>query len=171
MSAPCAFLPGLIVRYTKTDARKAFPCWDEPAIKATFDVTLTVPEQLTALSNMNEVGTSKQADGLKVVKFATSPIMSTYLLAFVVGDLGYIEGVTNDAQKTAVRVFAPAGLEKQGEFALGVATKTLEFFADYFAIAYPLPKMDLVAIPDFSAGAMENWCVLILCVFQIIKLM
>lgn len=148
----------VVTQFEPTDARKAFPCWDEPALKATFDVTLVVPSHMTALSNMNDISTRPVEGGhLKEVKFARSPIMSTYLVAFCVGELSFVETYTKGTAKTHVRVFAPTGLEKQGEFALDVAARTLDFFADYFRIAYPLPKMDMVAIPDFAAGAMENW--------------
>ncbi|CAJ0769243.1 22714_t:CDS:2, partial [Entrophospora sp. SA101] len=82
-------------QFEATDARRAFPCWDEPAIKATFDITLIVPSELTALSNMNVISEKPLADGKKEVMFAKTPIMSTYLLAFVVGDLAYIEKKTN----------------------------------------------------------------------------
>jgi puromycin-sensitive aminopeptidase len=93
---------------------------------------------------MNDISTRTLDDGRKEVKFATTPIVSTYLIAFVVGELDMIETKTKDERKTLVRVFAPKGQANQGEFALGLAARTLEFFADYFAIAYPLPKMDLV---------------------------
>jgi aminopeptidase N len=103
---------------------------------------------------MNDISTSV-SNGFKTVTFATTPLMSTYLLAFVVGDLGVIEDRAPDASKTLVRVFAPKGLESQGKFAMDVCCRTLDFFATYFDIPYPIPKMDLVAIPDFAAGAME----------------
>lgn len=144
-------------KYLK-DARRAFPCWDEPSLKATFDIELLVDKHLVALSNMNVKSESLVGDGaLKLVTFATTPIMSTYLVAMIVGELDFIESRTQDAEATLVRVYAPIGQAIHGKFALDVATKTLEFFSVYFDIAYPLPKMDLVAIPDFSAGAMENW--------------
>lgn len=92
---------------------------------------------------------------LKVVKYATTPIMSTYLLAFVVGDFEYVEARSADG--VLVRVYAPIGKKEQGKFALDVAVKTLPFYKSYFNIPYPLPKIDLIAIADFAAGAMENW--------------
>ncbi|RIA85787.1 aminopeptidase [Glomus cerebriforme] len=148
-------------QFEATEARRAFPSWDEPAIKATFDITLIVPSDTTALSNMNVVSEARLGDGKKEVKFARTPIMSTYLVAFIVGDLGYVESSTtgkhNNGKPVLVRVYAPKGEEKHGEFALGIAKDVLEYFAEVFGIPYPLPKCDMVAIPDFEAGAMENW--------------
>jgi len=105
-----------------------------------------------------------EVDGKKLnqVKFATTPIMSTYLVAFVVGELEYIETTAKptapaSAKPITVRVYTLKGQSAQGQFALDVAARTLEFFSKYFDVPYPLPKSDLVAIPDFGAGAMENW--------------
>ena len=144
-------------QFESTDARQAFPCWDEPALKATFAVTLRVPESRTALSNMPEKSSvpSPGVPGCKDVTFDTTPRLSTYLVAFCVGEFSCIQGCTDEG--VAVRVFTPPGMGEQGTFALGVATKALSFFTQYFGEAYPLPKLDLVAVPDFSAGAMENW--------------
>ncbi len=143
-------------QFESTDARQAFPCWDEPARKATFSVSITAPKDLVVLGNMDVAGEDGAAHGQRTVRFARTPVMSTYLVAWVIGELDSVHAKTKAG--VDVRVWAPLGqAEKQGRFALDVGTRTLDFFSDYFGIAYPLPKMDMVAIPDFSAGAMENW--------------
>uniref|UniRef100_A0A8C5FF27 Aminopeptidase n=1 Tax=Gadus morhua TaxID=8049 RepID=A0A8C5FF27_GADMO len=146
-----------VTQFEATDARRAFPCWDEPAIKATFDITLIVPKERVALSNMNVIDRKPYPEdaGLVEVKFATTPIMSTYLVAFVIGEYDFVEGQSSDG--VLVRVYTPLGKAEQGKFALEVAIKTLPFYKDYFNVPYPLPKIDLIAIADFAAGAMENW--------------
>ena len=149
-----------VTQFEATDARRAFPCWDEPSLKATFDVTLRVPADRTALGNMPPARSAlctvgKGASGWKDVAFERTPLMSTYLVAWVVGEFDVVESETKEG--VTVRVWTPPGLGEQGRFALDVATKTLSFFTDYFGAPYPLPKMDMVAVPDFAAGAMENW--------------
>ncbi|XP_063314909.1 puromycin-sensitive aminopeptidase [Pelobates fuscus] len=146
-----------VTQFEATDARRAFPCWDEPSIKATFDVTLVVPKDRVALSNMNMVERNPYPDdeSLVEVKFARTPVMSTYLVAFVVGEYDFVE--TRSADGILVRVYTPVGKAEQGKFALEVAAKTLPFYKDYFNVPYPLPKIDLITIADFAAGAMENW--------------
>eukprot|EP01104_Vermistella_antarctica_P014067 TRINITY_DN4366_c0_g2_i1.p1 TRINITY_DN4366_c0_g2~~TRINITY_DN4366_c0_g2_i1.p1 ORF type:complete len:905 (-),score=311.21 TRINITY_DN4366_c0_g2_i1:47-2638(-) len=143
-------------QFEPTDGRRAFPCWDEPAHKATFTITLTVASDLTALSN-TPVDTEVTSDDgkLKTLTFERTPKMSTYIVAFVVGKFDHVESVTSEGVK--MRVYTQRGRKEQGQFALDVATKILTYYSQYFAIAYPLPKMDMIAIPDFSAGAMENW--------------
>jgi len=142
-----------------TDARRAFPCFDEPSLKAEFTITLIADKEMTCLSNM-DVESEDQVDSSyggkkKAVTFRKSPLMSTYLLAFIVGELKVIE--SNDF-RVPVRVFATPDKDiEHGRFSLDLAAKTLEFYEKTFKSEFPLPKMDMVAIPDFSAGAMENW--------------
>lgn len=142
-------------QFEATDARRGFPCWDEPAFKATFRATLVVPEDLVALSNTPVEREEPRGDGTKAVTFQETPPMSPYLLAFVVGDLASVESVA--AGGTQVRVWAVRGREQLGRLALENAVQLLSYLHDYFGIPYPLPKLDHVALPDFAAGAMENW--------------
>lgn len=136
-------------------AREAFPCIDEPEAKATFDLTLSTEPELTVLSNLHHTS-QKLENGLLVTSFATTPRMSTYLLAWVVGDLHKKTAHTKSGVE--VNVWAtPAQRPESLDFALDHAVETIEFFDDYFGIPYPLPKSDHVALPDFSSGAMENW--------------
>ena len=142
-------------QFEATDARRSFPCWDEPSAKATFDVTLVVPSELEAVSNMPVASATKVRPGVKSIRYDETPVMSTYLLYFVVGDLTSIEQEAEGG--TLVRVWATRGKEEQCRFALEVSVDLLAYFNEYFDIPYPLPKLDHLAIPDFAAGAMENW--------------
>ncbi|EEY19757.1 aminopeptidase [Verticillium alfalfae VaMs.102] len=138
-----------------TDCRRAFPCFDEPALKAEFTVTLIADKNLTCLSNMDVAEETDAHNGKKAVKFNKSPLMSTYLIAFIVGELNYIE---TTAFRVPIRVYAPPSEDiEHGRYALDIAAKGLEFYEKEFGIEYPLPKLDQVAMPDFAAGAMENW--------------
>ncbi|XP_054843508.1 leucyl-cystinyl aminopeptidase [Eublepharis macularius] len=135
-------------------ARAVFPCFDEPAFKATFQVKVKREEQHSALSNMPKKKTTPVTDGIVQDEFSISLKMSTYLVAVVVGDLANTSKETNG---TLVSVYAVPQKLDQAEYALDTSVKLLEFYQEYFDIKYPLPKLDLVAIPDFQAGAMENW--------------
>ncbi|KAL3713102.1 hypothetical protein TMatcc_001805 [Talaromyces marneffei ATCC 18224] len=148
-------------QFEACDARRAFPCFDEPNLKAEFDFEIEVPKDLVALSNMpvkSERDGSKE--GWKIVSFERTPIMSTYLLAWAVGDFGYVEAKTERKYNGAsipVRVYTTKGLEEQARYALECAHKTIDYFSELFGIEYPLPKSDLLCVHAFAAGAMENW--------------
>ena len=135
-------------------ARRAFPCFDEPEFKASFTVTLVVAEGLLAISNGPEIGRESLGDGRVRVHFGRTIPMSTYLVAWVVGPLEITEPV--DAGGVAVRVADVPGKAHLTKFALDVGSFAIKFFADYYGIPYPGEKCDLVALPDFSFGAMEN---------------
>jgi tricorn protease interacting factor F2/3 len=140
-------------QFEAADARRAFPCWDEPEAKATFDVSLIVDNNLTAISNMHVI--SKKKTGKKTIfRFARSPIMSTYLLYLGVGEFEFLEGRLG---KTLIRIVTTKGKKMLGKIALQFTKQFLSFYQDYFRIKYPLPKLDMIAIPDFASGAMENW--------------
>ncbi|EEB05184.1 aminopeptidase Ape2 [Schizosaccharomyces japonicus yFS275] len=145
-------------QFEPTSARRAFPCWDEPALKATFSISITAKENFVILSNMNAAKESLD-NGYKTVDFAKTVTMSTYLLAWVVGELEYVEAFTSGEHcaKLPVRVYTTPGSAHLGKFAADLGAKTLDFFSGVFNEPYPLPKCDMVAIPDFEAGAMENW--------------
>jgi aminopeptidase N len=145
----------LATQFESHFARRVFPCIDEPEAKATFDVTLTTETKVTVLGNM-PIKTQTVEDNKLVTTFETTPIMSSYLLAWVVGELHCKTATTKGGVE--VNVWAtPAQPSNNLDFALDIATRTIEFFDEYFGIAYPLPKSDHVALPDFSSGAMENW--------------
>src|SRR3954454_1933255 len=136
------------------DARRIFPCWDEPAFKASFALDVTVPRHLMAVGNMPVAREEAIEPDLKRVAFAPTPKMSTYLFVLTVGEL---ERITADADGVEIGVVATSGKAAKGQFALDSAVKLLAWFNDYFGVKYPLPKLDLIAVPGGFSGAMENW--------------
>ena len=141
-------------QFEETHARRAFPCFDEPEAKATFSVTLDAPAGTVALSNGAEVGAETLADGTRRTRFAETIPMSTYLVAFVVGPLELTGPV--DVDGVAVRIAHVPGRSRLTGPALDAAAHALRYFSAYFDLPYPGDKLDLVALPDFAAGAMEN---------------
>ncbi|HJM72463.1 MAG TPA: M1 family metallopeptidase, partial [Acidimicrobiales bacterium] len=141
-------------QFQSTDARRAFPCFDEPDLKATFAVTLVVASDLLAVSNGAEESRTPLGNGTDRVVFIDTIPLSTYLVAFVVGPLEATQPV--DVDGVPVRVIHPPGKGDQTAFALEVAAHSLRWLADWYDIAVPGGKVDLVALPDFAFGAMEN---------------
>ncbi len=141
-------------QFEATDARRAFPCWDEPAFKAVFATTLVIAPELTAISNTT-IKSEHLEGGLRVVAFQDSIAMSTYLVAFVVGELESSEPAFVD--RVPVRIWCVPGKQRLSAFAHRIAAFSLRFFQEYYDLAYPGDKLDLLAIPDFASGAMENF--------------
>lgn len=141
--------------FEPTSARMAFPCFDEPSFKAHFSVRIRRSPEYISLSNMPVVQTVDINGGLLEDQFAESVKMSTYLVAFVVCDFKSVTATTSSGVQ--VSIYAAPEKWQQTHYALEVAVKMLDFYEEYFNIPYPLPKQDLIAIPDFEAGAMENW--------------
>lgn len=146
-------------KFQPTYARKAFPCFDEPSFKSTFSTVLVRPSQgYIALSNMpvaEEVEESP-SNGLTTVTFQKSVPMVTYLACFIVCDFEYEEKLTSIHQ-TKFRVYATPQQKDRVRYALDIGANITDFFTDYYNISYPLPKQDMIAIPDFVSGAMEHW--------------
>jgi puromycin-sensitive aminopeptidase len=144
----------IATHFEVTDARRNFPCWDEPDLKASFAMTLVVPDGLTALTNAPEIGRETADEGFVRVRFAESMVMSTYLVCVVVGPLALTP--PSDARGVPVRVACrPDRLHLAG-YANEIGVFALDWFSDYFGIPYPERKLDQAAIPDFAQGAMEN---------------
>src|ERR1700683_4907098 len=140
-------------QFEATDARRAFPSFDEPDYKATFDITAVADKGLVAISNQKIVSDTPSPGDRHTVRFATTAKMSPYLAALVVGNFEYIEG---EADGIPIRVYSTPGKKEMGKFALESAEHILSYYDKYFGIKYPYGKLDLVRLPDFSAGAMEN---------------
>ena len=146
----------LFTQFETADARRVFPGWDEPARKATFTLTVDVPADLMAVSNMPELSSEALPSGLKRVHFRETPPMSSYLLFFGLGDF---ERVTRQVGETEIGVVVKRGETARAAYALDAAANLLAYYNDYFGVPYPLPKMDMIAGPGSSQffGAMENW--------------
>ncbi len=141
-------------QFEATDARRAFPCWDEPDLKATFAVTLVVDEDLVAVSNAAEVSAEPVGDGKVAHQYAETMKMATYLVAFIVGDFEIAGPV--DAAGFPLRILHTPGKSHLADFALEAGAFALEYFGEYYDIPYPGDKLDMIAVPDFAWGAMEN---------------
>src|SRR6266478_4250875 len=156
-------------QFEPSDARRFFPCWDEPSFRARFQLTAVVPENWLAVSNMPVESERKidppspnaspartsGATGIdKEVRFQPTPSMSSYLNVFVAGELDFIESRVGPTQ---IRVIATKGKAELGRYALESTAQILEYYNDYFGVRYPLPKLDQIAIPGGFGGAMENW--------------
>ena len=144
----------IATQFESHHAREVFPCIDEPEAKATFDLSLTTPKGEVVIAN-TPVVSELEIDGHIRSTFDQTPIMSTYLLAFVYGDMGYLESKTE--RGVVVRTYATPDNVQFTKFALDIAVKCLDYYSEYFDIDYPLAKCDMVALPDFASGAMENW--------------
>ena len=141
-------------QFEAADARRAFPCWDKPEAKATFEISITTDNQFTAISNMPVKSKKKIGKNKTLYEFGKTPVVSTYLIYLGVGEFEYLNGKIG---KTQIRVVTTKGNKSKGKFSLELGKKLLASYEKYFGIKYPLPKLDLIAVPDFAAGAMENW--------------
>jgi puromycin-sensitive aminopeptidase len=144
----------LATQFESHHAREVFPCVDEPEAKATFDLSLTTLAGEEVIAN-TPIKSQKSNSPTVTTEFETTPIMSTYLLAFATGEVAFKEAKTK--RGVTVRTYATPDNVEMTAFALDVAVRTLEFYEDYFGINYPLEKCDMIALPDFASGAMENW--------------
>lgn len=141
-------------QFEAANARNAFPCFDEPAFKAVFDLSFVVDKDLDCISNMPIMSVKNNGKGTKMVRFRQTPRMSTYLLYLGVGNYDYVKDKVGNVD---VRVITTPGKKHLAKLPMEYAKKFIEFFQEYFAVEYPLPKADFIGVPDFAAGAMENW--------------
>lgn len=141
-------------QFEERDARAAFPCFDEPALKATFDLEFLIPQNLEAVANTDISNVENIDGGMKLVKFERTPVMSTYLLYFGVGEFEFLE---DNSKAPKLRIVAPPGKAQYGKFALDIARKSFDYGEKFFQAPYPISKCDFIVVEDFAAGAMENY--------------
>jgi aminopeptidase N len=141
-------------QFEEVDARRAFPCFDEPGLKAVFDVEMVVPDEHLAIANTPVLEERSLGDGRRLVRFEPTPRMSTYLLFFGVGPYDVVEDAS---RRIPIRVLAAPGRARYGERAITYARESLQYLEEYTGVYYPIGKMDLIALPDFAYGAMENY--------------
>ena len=142
-----------VTQFQESSARQAFPCMDHPLHKAVFDLTMTVPNHVTALANTLPLKEEPLENGYKQISFQPTPLMSTYLVFFGLGNFE----VQQDSEDQRVRLAHLPGMAHTTGLGLEFGRKALHFCENYYGVDYPLPKMDLIAVPDFAFGAMENW--------------
>jgi aminopeptidase N len=144
----------LATQMEATDARRMFPCWDEPVYRTTYQLKVTVPHSFMAVSNTPVETERVTSDELKTVTFSSTPKMSSYLMVLIAGELEALEGESEGVQ---LRVITTEGKKEKGQYALEATKKLLPYYNEYFGMKYPLPKLDQIAIPGGFGGAMENW--------------
>lgn len=151
----------LSTQFEAPDARRAFPCLDEPDLKATFTIDLTVPKGWTALANMPEASSEDLDEHVKKVTFQKTPKVSTYLVAWACGEFEYVESFTedkyHDGKPLPIRIYTTPGYSSSASLASTIAPKIIDYFSTVFKLKYPLPKLDLIAVHSFSHNGMENW--------------
>jgi len=149
----------LTTKFQPTDARKAYPCMDEPDLKATFNITMVHPSEYKALSNM-PVESNVTINGITTTKFGKTVKMSTYLVAFIVCDFAYKENITGIGHNITMRVYSSPPQVNNTDYGLRLGTEMMTYLEEFFGVVYPMPKLDFVAIPDYGSGATEHWGVI-----------
>ncbi|MHA1836121.1 MAG: M1 family metallopeptidase, partial [Candidatus Odinarchaeia archaeon] len=143
-----------VTQFEENDARRAFPCFDHPAKKATFEIEFVIDKEIVGVSNTAIIEEADLGDGKKLVRFEKTPLMSTYLVFFGIGDFEFI---ADESKKPIIRVATTPGKTRFGHFGLDMARKSITFGEEYTGFKFPLSKCDYIAVPDFAFGAMENF--------------